>query len=332
MNSHDRGSGTAPDLGPGIKAGFVVSLALGCILFWLMAFSDSAGGPEHPLAFPPIEIDQTRLHGEREDKYGEARSNLDKSSPEEFLKVVRKVNRQQFIDDAAKRRKTAERLSYLANEVIPTTGYEGFMAAGQPVFEKCRKGLDDLLEAVRSGDLELTEAKSDPAPGQYGVYRTNCGRLLPTLLERELVDQEGYWRQPVELSKTIFEILQRLRWANIIHSRRPPMMQLTDYERELLMRWRIENPDAYGREKKEEFLKRTERNPEPYPNYDVPLTRAKITYQSGDLQTAVDILQKQLRSDSGNTREYRKALEWLEGQIEVENGSGDERSTDNSEG
>ncbi len=332
MNSRDRSSGTAPDLGPGLKAGFVVSLALGCVVFWLMAFSESAGGPEHPLAFPTIEIDQKRLDGERDDKYGEARSNLEQSPPEEFLKVVRKVNRQQFIDDAAKRRKTAERLSYLANEVIPTTGYKGFMAAGQPVFDECRKGLEDLLEAVRSGDLELSEAKSDPAPEQFGLYRTNCGGLLPTLLERGLVDQDGYWAQPVELSKTIFEILQRLRWANIIHSRRPPMMQLTDYERELLMRWRIEDPDAYGREKKEEFLKRTERNPEPYPNYDAPLNRAKIAYQAGDLQTAADILKKQIRGDSDDTRKYREALEWLEQQIEVESNSKGDESRDNPEG
>jgi hypothetical protein len=318
MNSRDRRSGAPPALSPGLKAGFVVSLALGCLLFWLMAFSDSSDGPEHPLAFPAIDIDQKRLDGERTEKYAEARSNLEKSPPEEFLEVVRKVNRQQFTNDVAKRRETAERLSYLANEVIPKTGYEGFMAAGQPVFDKCRKGLEELLEAVRSGELELSEARSDPAPGQFGRYRTNCGRLLPTLIERGLVDQQGYWTKPVELSQTIFDILQRLRWANIIHSRRPPMMQLTEYERELLMRWRIEDPDAYGRDKKEEFLKRTERNPEPYPSYDVPLTRAKIAYQTGDLQTAAEILKKQLREDSGDTSDYREALEWLEGQLETE--------------
>jgi hypothetical protein len=64
MNSRDRRSGTAPGFGPGLKAGFVVSLALGCLFFWLMAFSESADEPEHPPAFPPTDIDQHRLDGE----------------------------------------------------------------------------------------------------------------------------------------------------------------------------------------------------------------------------------------------------------------------------
>ncbi len=315
MYDRDRSS-RPPGLGPGLLAGAAASIAVAGAFFWWMLFGGLSGGSEHPLEFAPIEVDRARLDAERADKYEEARKALEQSPPSEFLDLVRTVNNQQFIDDADKRRETARKLSFKANDVITKTDYDAFVAAGQPLFEKCRAGLEVLLEAVRTGSVDLETAGSEPDPETFATYRTNCGKLLPTLRERGLIDSEGYWTEPTALSKAIFGILQRLRWANIINTRRPPLMQLTAYERTLLTRWRIEDPDAYDRDKREAFLTRVERNPDPFPEYDVRMARARIAFQSGDLSGAAEVLKSAIREGDGETDKYGRALKWLERRIQ----------------
>jgi len=310
----DRAHGSSPSgLPPGVVMGLVASLAAALgVAAWSASHRGRAVG-DRPLEFRPIAVDHPRLDRQRQDRSANLQTAGEEAPIEELLTHVRRLNGLQF-DEATRDRQTklAEKISYLANDVIEITGYDAFIAAGRPLFERCRTGLQSLLADVRSGDVSLETARTDPDPDAYGDYRRNCGNLLPTLLERGLIDGEGRWTRPRDLKKTIVDILQRYRWANIIRTRRPPLEQLTEYERRLLMRWRIEDSDAYSLRERRNYLDRLADNPGLVPKYNVAEARARLAYAERDLHQAVQFLKDRMREQSGDAARYRQALEWLE--------------------
>jgi hypothetical protein len=290
--------------------------AAAALLQWVWWNGGETSGPEHPLAFVALEVDRDELRSERNDRYGTARESIPEEKLEDVVSVMGKLNELQFPPkgNSGDQKKLAEKLSIEANEVVPHTGYDGFVAAGEGLFERCDAGLKGLLSAVRSDEISMEKARRDPPVETFGQYRKNCGPFLPTLLDRGLVEPSGEWSDPVELSRTIAGILQRLRWATMVDGGRQAIQHLTPYETRLLMRWRIET-DAYPLKKRREYVDLLERNDSLLENYDRTLARAKLAYAGRRLERARSILEEAADAAEG-AHPYRRELEWLEEAID----------------
>ena len=313
-------------LAPVMWLGALISLGFGIAFFWLATYEKEEPKPDHPMAFVPLTVDHDRLEAERNRKYGEAREALEAEPATKYVDLVRKMNRAHFSSTGSgKLRKLGRKLSYMANEIIPRTGYDAFVAAGDPVFEECATGLERLLDAVRSGSIDLETAKSKPDAETFAAYRDNCGNLLPTLVKRNLVDAKGEWAPPADVSKAVFDLLQRYRWATIIRSRRPALLQLTEYGRLVLMRWRIESPDAYGMSKRRSFAQRLVDDPDILPDYDATLAKAKLAYEQGELERSAEILRNAATSDADQGHGYESKITWLEDQLRPDRSRGGDK-------
>lgn len=319
-----------PGMEAAVVAGAVLSLVVGLGIFW--AQSQRAGpseseyaaprveSGEHPLAFPPLRIDEGRLADSRREKYGEAREALKRAGEphRKLIGLVRQANAAQFGNSEIPAQALTAQISATANEVIPYTTYDGFPAAGRPVFEACREGLSALQEALGSGDLTPKQAREHPEGPEFDSYRQNCGQLYGTLVDRGLMEERGRWSEPVSLQRDLFEILQRYRWAHIIRSRRQPHLQLTEYERRLFFRWRIEDPEAFPQPKRQEFLSRVREDPSLIPDYDVPMAAARLAWGTGRPEEAADVLRSGIEAHPQRAERYRRALTWLKTKAEGE--------------
>lgn len=169
MNDH----GPTPPKQPSIDPALIVAFALcvmfvGGLYFVMIAPSGSretAGedsGPEQSYRFTAMTIDAGRLARARDQRQGEAR--LEKA-PQEIARLqelVREANLMQFPSDPPLTpeavTKIEREIMYAANEVIPATGFPGFVTAGESMFEACLQGLDELLLAVRRGNVDMPDS------------------------------------------------------------------------------------------------------------------------------------------------------------------------------
>jgi len=302
-----------------VVLGFALVAGLG---YWGWSSADQTGesGGEL-LKFEPIRVDREKLRSEREEKYGELRDSLPEDATSEVVSLMEKLNAMQFPPpgDESNQSELAEKLSVRAdNDVVPHTGSSGFVAAGEPLFERCDEGLESLLGAVRDGELPMDEARTNPPPEAYQQYRRACGPFLDTLRERKLVDETGTWSDPEPLSRAVAGILQRLRWATIVDAGRQALEQLTPYETRLLMRWRIES-GAYPLEKRREYLDLVARNEGLLPGYDPTLARATLAYQDRDLEKALSTLKNAARRAPDGKESYRPKIESLRRELGARN-------------
>lgn len=218
--------------------------------------SQSQNLEANPTQFPPLIIDHQRLNKERRLQQSEARLGSVEQELNHLYAVVRRANLAQFPSTANEARPdlvilNAE-VTFAADEVLPASGIRGFTAAGEPLFAACNEGIEELLKAIRRQSIPLEEARRNPSPARFQKYRENCGNALPLLLQHGLVDSTGRWSKPY--APVLFEILNRYRWAHITHARLPARLQLAPYEYELLMRWRIEDPDAFPIAERRKFI------------------------------------------------------------------------------
>lgn len=298
-----------------VLVGGLLTLAAGFAFFWVLT-SEPPLEPEadHPFAFAPLEIDEEKLERQRKAKFGRAREALDRAELGSFFDLVRELNRGQFPpDDASEQRDLGRTLAYRAENIIESTGYDAFVAAGEPLFEDCLEGVDRLLEAVRSGALEIEQARDEPPASEFEGYRDSCGNFLPTLLDRRLVEDSGAWASPEDRSRILADLLQRLRWASLNRNTRRPLVQLTDYGRRILMRWRIES-EAYPVQKRLEYLAELDEDPGLVDDYDSTLARAKLAYLVQGPQPAAEILTEALEQSDSDHPDYRRRLDWLRDQ------------------
>jgi hypothetical protein len=324
----------SPSPDPMIWLGGLLSIAAGVALFVAIQPGPSDEAPDdaaptgpsmdeapHPLAFPPLPANPQTLEGARADKYGEARQTLEQNAEaaevqQKLIDLVREANRKQFSAGESgsdeERKRLSRRISVAANEVIRHLSYDTFPAAGRPVYTACRRGLAALLEAVRSGDIDFGAAETEAPASDFDTYRSNCGMLLPVLSNRGLVLENGEWAEPVEQSKTIFSVLQRVRWAHMTHDRRPFLLQLTPEERALYLRWRIESPRAFSMVDRQHFLSQLAADKGLLPDYDVQLAWARLEWAAGRADAAEKRLEDALDGATPEARErYRRALDWL---------------------
>jgi hypothetical protein len=317
MKGHRSNSSSSPQLGHSLWIAGLVAVVLGGLIFW------SRRPPERqrsPLAFPPLEIDRAELKRQRADRYGEARKTIRGTDQLSRLhEVVRRANERQFTshpksndeEETKTRRELRANIKQASHDVITLTGYDGYIASGEPIFEACRGGLERLLEAIRSGRISLERARTRPDAERFEAYRRNCGQLLPRLLELGLVDDGGRWASPPDRSREILEILQRYRWAFNISNSRRPLLQLTPYERELLFKYRIRNAEGFEIGDRRRFIEQIASDPGLLPEYDVHLARARLAYESNGPQAAREALKRGIEAGDGDIERYRRLLEWL---------------------
>jgi hypothetical protein len=228
------------------------------------------------LAFPALVVDPVRLEASMANHYREADVSHVQEEVDELRTLVTRANLAHFpVHDPAQQISHANlelELTFATDEVFTATGPRGFVVVGEPNFSACKRGLNDLLEAIRSGNLPLTQAVQDPPADRFADYRKYCGNLLPSLLDHHLVAPDGTYAR--DFSEVMIGILLRYRWAGLAHTRHHTARQLSPYELELFGRWRIEDPDAFSPPERLRLLGEFAHFLPP--EYDVPLARARI--------------------------------------------------------
>lgn len=248
---------------------------------------------DEDIGFEPLVVDTDRLLEEREERAQGADAERAGENLERLRATARKANAMSFGSPSQVERKTTSKtLSILADQIIPAYGYDGFIYSAEPLFIECGKGLEELLEAIRRGQITAEEASSALPEDTFEAYRNNCGNVLPVLLEQGLVSSEGEWTS--ESGPAIFDVLNRYRWAHVINDRRRAIRQLTPYEQEILMRWRIEDARAFDTSERWRFLEQARNLLE---DYDVNWAAGVLSMRDGNLAQARDYFDKAAASD-----------------------------------
>jgi hypothetical protein len=286
-----------------IMAVVVCVVAAAAFAYWRM-------GPGRPIGqedfqFSKLEIDHKKLEDQRHKKYAKANLQDVQSEWQELLATARKANQAQFGEVGREEQLTlSAEMRVWANEVLLGSGLDSFVVTGEPIFRECNGAVDELLGAIRRGELTVEEAKTDPPADTFGTYRANCGNLLPTLLARGLVTDGGKWTS--EDAPVIVDILSRYRWAHIIHDQKDPWAQLTREGARAFSRWRVEQASGYSLAQRRQFLDKLVSQ---FPDYNATFTAGVLAYRAGELDVALDhfetLAQNQPRSD------YKKYVEFL---------------------
>ncbi len=299
-----------PNLDTTLVMGFVIcALIAAGFGYWRM-------GPGRPvsaqdLRFAPLKVNKRRLQAERQAKYTDAHLEKVQAKWQKLVATARKLNQIQFQADASQTdvSKLGLVLRYQANDIIPATGYDSFVVTGEPMFRECQKGLDALLAAVSSGKLSLETAEKNPPADRFAAYRANCGRILPKLVERGLVDEHGKWT--FKDAPVIADLLSRYRWAWVIHDQREPFLQMTTYGATILERWRVEMAKGYSANKRQAFLAQLVNLS---PHYDSDYARGVIAFENGDIDQALSIFQKLAKSR--RDADFDRYVDFLRGQVD----------------
>ncbi len=302
-------------MAPALLVGCLISIALiigGVAWFqWgpgsIDGWSDEEGAHiRSGTSFPPLTVDERRLQRDRDDFYTEPDLTLIEDEVDVLLDTFREANLAQFPAHGPEEELSAEqhvaRVTFLANDVLVVAGVRGFQSVGAPVLDACRAGLEDILSAIQSGNLPLSQAAEDPPADRFAQYRENCGNLLPFLIERNLVTSDGEWTH--DDTPTLVDILQRYRWADLIGGQFPVHYQLAPYELELFYRWRIEDSEAFTLSQRHQFLEQAKAF---LPSdYDFSLAQTRLDAASRDADEALQLFEELAEENPDN--EFYQAL------------------------
>lgn len=316
----------------------VICLALFALLFWALgpgrgdATSTSNGGLSGDegaesmmvtipvptgMSWPALEIDAERIARARAQQRDAHAANLSRetlSDPviEEFYATVKELNDHQFVTQPIPS-KTPNELEYnfkaSLSEVVGNVRPEHFMALGEPLFEECDKGLTALQKDIASGKTTLEDAKADADFEEHERYRKHCGNMLTQLHDLKLVDDKGQWSGPE--AKTISSILERYRWAYLVHLYIKPLDLLTPVERVAFLRWRLET-DAFSLAQRKRFASSIQSE---LPTYPEGVVEAMIAYEEGEKRRAAEILSR-YRNRSPDDRTYNVMYQALKKELE----------------
>lgn len=301
-----------------VSAGLVVATLAWCHVTdrGAMQFDDSQRAHlKSGIEFPPLSIDAQRLESQRSE-FAEQSADVDLELLEddivELHEAFRLANVAQFSapenDPGPPPQEIADRLHYLSNDVVVVTGPAAFQQIGEPIFEGCLAGLDELLDALRRGDIDPGDATEDP-PEQFELYRQNCGNMLPQLIRRGVIDDTGQLQHSD--ARNLVDILQRYRWADLIRSRYDITRQWSSYELELFTRWRIEDPDAFDLPDRHRYLERAQRRGHLPSDYDAALAEARLEAASAGSDAEKLAPFEQLAEDNPDNELYRALYERL---------------------
>jgi len=125
------------------------------------------------------------------------------------------------------------------------------------------------------------ETMSTTVPPGFEVYAETCGNALPMLKQVGVIDEKGRWID-ADSGPALLELLNRLRFANIINLRKKATLSLGDYEREVLYRWRITNPAIPALDRLS-YIDSAEIEVKGFPADEM---RGKLHFQAGDFRNA----------------------------------------------
>ncbi|MGM0558420.1 MAG: hypothetical protein ACQEVA_18695 [Myxococcota bacterium] len=293
----------------------VLVLVLGVVGFAVYKHQTAPEVSEEDITFEPIRVETDRLLAERKERSAEIEPDRAGKDLERLRETARKANEMSFGSPSRlDQQETQKRLSIYANQIIPAYSYDGFIYSAEPLFIECGKGLESLLEAIRRGQITVERARENPPADTFESYRENCGNVLPILIEQGLVTRDGEWTS--ESGPAIFDVLNRYRWAHVIDDRRKAMTQLTPYEQEILMRWRIEDARAFELADRWRFLDQAR---ELVPSYEVNWAAGVLSLRENNLEQALDYFEK---AAAANEREMADdVVEYLEARIRTRDAS-----------
>ena len=111
--------------------------------------------------------------------------------------------------------------------------------------------------------------------------------MLAELSRRGLVDAKGQWASPQK--QLLARLLQHYRWANMAKFHAPALEQLSPRERDVFMRWRVEDARAFPAEQRRKHLASLLRHD---PGYPEGMALALLAYDEGDKRGAAEILSR----------------------------------------
>lgn len=315
-------SPTPPAMSPAIAVALAgcALLIIGALLWWAFGpppepqwaeqdASEIRSGTE----FPALQIDAEKLQNAREVHYESVELSDDQRAQfEALMAAIGEANRAQFTDAAPiDARDLQGRIDTLSASLLPATGPRGFIPLGNAMFDQCATSLEELLDTLRRGAITMEEASTAPPMPRFETYREACGNVIPMLRQRNLLTDDGLWRYAS--SPLVFNILQRLRFAEIVHDLQPTRLQLAPYEFQMLTRWRIEDPEAFDVRTRRRFLSRVSNI---LPDYDVALAHARLDVHGKDLDEAVVRFQS-LVDEHPDSPRYRDILTELRRSVGV---------------
>lgn len=305
----------------GIDPTFAVTLVLCALLaggfgYWRMSSIPQV--TEEDLTFEgDLDIDADRLQRQYRETYGDIDLESVSEDWQALLDTGQRANQAQFQETStSEQNELTVELKLLAHQIVPTTGYSGFVVSGEPLFEGCHEGLETLLEGIRSDDIDIETARQNPPEDTYDEYRRNCGKLLPHLVDRGIVTEAGEWS--FDGAKTMVQILHRYRWAHIIYNEKRPRAQLTPYELELMDRWRLEIAEGLSPEDRRTALRRLDKSDV---DYDVDFARALLAYQSAKYEEAVEQFEQLAEEKPG--QHYEAYADFVREKIEPDSSTSD---------
>lgn len=304
MSDHVETSESSPARFLNVVVG-VIFVAIAAATVWYFAAAPRVPDvSEESFRNTVTEIDVARLEKERREKYGDP----DLSAADSEIEILRDetvaANLMQFDMKGAKAIHDARVSTNLAaNEVITKVDMAGFMAAGRPAFEGCRKGFDKLLKALRDGEIKPAQARQDPG-ADFSDYRENCGKAYPALVDHGLV-QGGEWVDP-DVGPYIFDILNRLRWAGVVDLRQRPSEQITPYELEIFTRWRS-GSGALPASRRVQLVERAAQVSDDIPAHEII---GNIYFEAGQIDAAAEAYEKACKAHRDDAYLQKKCT-WL---------------------
>ena len=109
--------------------------------------------------------------------------------------------------------------------------------------------------------------------------------MLSQLHQRKMINEDGSWRSTDD--KMLASILQRYRWAYLVHLYVNPLELLTESERQAFLRWRVEDKDAFSMEQRKKYLEDIYKY---IPEYPKGMAEAMFAYEQGNTARAAEIL------------------------------------------
>lgn len=205
--------------------------------------------------WPAVTFDAASLDAARSSFHDLSDEDAASQEVARLIEVVQLANDHQFTTQPIPSKKIKEltEMEELAvSDALIVTSKTSFIAAGEPVFERCTKALANVQMDLAAGKLELAEAMLDVDYSEYELYRRNCGNMLAMLDKVGLIDGKGQWTRSD--GEQIAQTLQRYRWAFMAQTRWQPLEQLPEYERKKLVQWRASSTDAFSAHQHKRFV------------------------------------------------------------------------------
>ncbi len=266
-----------------VTIGVFVALVLGAALFYnfVSKAEELVVVTDQSFNFGKLEIQSDKLDRERTSM--QAKVSADNAQLVTDLQVaVRAANLAQLGGSKMSNPQHEIAVQFAADEaaVAIPDGYKNFVSLGDDLFHECLTAFAGVQSALASASVTFDALSTSVQPG-FEVYAETCGNALPMLKQVGIVDEKGQWIDP-DSGPYMLELLNRLRFANIINLRKKPTLSLGDYERDILYRWRVTNP-AIPVLDRMKYIDAAEIEVKGFPANEM---RGKLYFQAGDFAKA----------------------------------------------